>query len=181
MPARPGVTGRAAGQHHLGRRAWRDGNVKAQQAAVHRPGGLDAAVRRLVRRRGGSQPAAGHRLDTERAVGGLVADPDSGGVPVQEADDRSLGVVVQRLVRHAVVVDSLPPFPDGRRALGDHAEPRRRGVLEQQLIRDVGLAGVGQRGQQVRGGKETSAQVRPGVADQLDKPRRRPLTEVLGQ
>ena len=47
------------------------------------------------------------------------------------------GVVVQRLVRHAVVVDSQPPFPDSGRALGDHAQPRRRRVLEQQLIGDV--------------------------------------------
>jgi hypothetical protein len=53
--------------------------------------------------------------------------------------------------------------------------------LEQQLIGDVGLAGVGQRGQQVRGGQETGAQVRPGVADQPDKLRRRPLTQVIRQ
>jgi hypothetical protein len=43
------------------------------------------------------------------------------------------------------------------------------------------MPGFGQRGQQVRSGEETGAQVRPSVADQTGEPRGRPRAQVLRQ
>ena len=76
-----------------------------------------------------------------------LAQPE--GVGVQEADHRALAVVVERLVRDAVLVDAVPVLPDRGRAAVDHVQPRRCRALEEQLVRDVGVAGVGEHRQQV--------------------------------
>ena len=57
----------------------------------------------------------------------------------------------------AVGVDAAPLLPDGGRATVDHDEPRRFGVLEQQVVGDVEVAGVGEDRQQERGGEEAGA------------------------
>ena len=92
---------------------------------------------------------------------------------VQKRDDRALAVVVQRRIRAAVVGDSLPVFPDGRRAALDHREPRRRGVATEQLVRDIEMTGVREHWEQVRRRQEPRAEVGVSGTNQLDETRRR--------
>ena len=73
-------------------------------------------------------------------------------------------------MRDAVGIDTLPVLPDRRRAAVDHRQPRRRGVLEQQLVGEVEVAGVGEHRQQVRRGEEAGIEVGARGADELDEP-----------
>ena len=75
------------------------------------------------------EPATGARADPESPVARVLEQLDAGGVAVQEGDDRALGVVVERLVRHAVGVDAVPALPHGRGAAVDHRQPGRLAVL----------------------------------------------------
>ena len=54
-----------------------------------------------------------------------------------------------------------------------------RGALEEQLVRDVGVARVGEHRQQVAGGEEARAQVRICGADELDEACGRGIPHLL--
>ena len=110
-----------------------------QRVAVDPPRRLDPPVRAVVLGLRPGDPAAGPRLHTEVAVrrAAVVEQPDPGDVAVQERDDRSLGVVVERLERRSVRSDPVPPLPHRRRAAVDHVQPGRHRVGEQQLVGDV--------------------------------------------
>ena len=123
--------------------------------------------------------AAGPRRDAEAAVAGLD-ELEAGDVLVQERDDRALAVVVERGVRDAVGVDAAPLLPHGGGAAVDHDEPRRLGVLEEQVVGDVEVAGVGEHRQQERRGEEAGAEVGAGGADELDEPVGRRGAQVVG-
>ena len=97
---------------------------------------------------------------------GRLQPPQPRDVPVQERDHRALGVVVERLVRDTVGVDAVPALPHRRRAAVDHGQPRGLGVLEQQPVRRVEMAVVGQHRQQVGRGQEAGRQVVARLAHQ---------------
>ena len=65
----------------------------------------------------------------------------------------------------------VPVLPHRGGAAHHHRQPRRGRVLEEQLVRDVEVPGVGEHRQQVRRREEAGAEVGPGLSDQLDEAR----------
>ncbi len=159
----------AAWKDDLRGRAGRDGHVHIETLAVLFPADLDRAVRALMARLGPGESATRHRRDAESLVAGFE-ELEAGDVLVQEGDDGAFAVVVQRGVRVAVGVDATPLLPDGGGAAVDHDEPGGFAVLEQQVVGDVEVSGVGEDREKERGGEESGCEVGARRADELDQP-----------
>ena len=142
--ASPGPPRWSPREHHLGDAAGRHGDLERERSRPRVPGRPRPAVRRHVLGRGPGDPATGPRLDAEPRARSAPARCSPATYRCRNEIDRALGVVVERLVRHAVVVDAVPALPHRGRAAVDHRQPRRLGVLEQQLVGEVEVAVVGQ-------------------------------------
>src|SRR3954453_19073517 len=122
MP-RIGVADAAVGEADHGAGAGWDVDVEPQDVAVEAPGAADRAVGAVVLGLGPGEAAAEAGLDDEAAVPGL-AEADPGDVRVQEGDDRTLAVVVERPLC-AAVGDAVPPLPDRGGVAVVHLQPGR--------------------------------------------------------
>src|SRR5262245_10761815 len=102
----------------------RDGYRQREVVPLQRPRRLYEPVWGQVRRCSRAQSSTDLWSDDESPVSRrVVYHSNSGDIPVEKTDYSTFAVVVERLVRSAVLVDTVPVLPDCCRTSVDHRQP----------------------------------------------------------
>lgn len=179
MPPGTDVLRLTSGEDKVGPASCRHLGGEFEIIVPQRPFDRMPSVRRIVMGPGPGDSATRPRFDA-RAAPRRLGPPQARDVGVQESDDGALAVVVERRVRHAVLVDAFPTLPHRGRATVEHHQPPRCGALQEQVVCRVEVPAVGESGQQVTGGKEAGAEPGAVVADEAIQLRGSGFAQVIG-
>ena len=188
LGGRPAAFGDAAriggGDVHRRGCIGRDGDIEREFAVLYPPVAADFAVDGVVACFGISETACGSRLNTDAFEAGAIGIDAGDGIE-EPPPHRAEGVVVERV--HTGVLEALflgpavPSLPYCGRAVLDAVSPAWEGILIEQAVGDVQMAGLCQRREEVAQPDEPGREVAAPLFDVVNEILRGGGALVLGQ